>query len=130
MESHSSGDAPSDDVPDVPSDDLPDAPSNNTDLEDVGGTRDEVCEHEWNRVVIPPTCTTSGAEVFTCLLCNESYNGDESAAPYHTYDGDAEFLTDNEYHWQECPSCGDIAYRDTHWFGYDGVCRMCGFNRD
>ena len=92
MESHSSGDAPSDDVPDVPSDDLPDAPSNNTDLEDVGGTGNAVCEHEWNRVVIPPTCTTSGAEIFTCSLCNESYSN-ESAALYHTYDENAEFLT-------------------------------------
>ena len=127
VESSSSADAP---LSDAPSTNLPDVPSDvNTSTGDNAGIGEAICEHVWDRVVIPSTCTTSGEEILTCSLCHESYRS-EIAISYHTYDENAEFLTDNAYHWQECPFCGDIAYRDTHWFDDHGVCIDCGFNRD
>ena len=43
------------------------------------------CTHNYNAVVIAPTCTAGGFTTYTCTLCGNSYKGNQTAAKGHSY---------------------------------------------
>lgn len=51
-----------------------------------------VNEHDYDKVVTPPTCTEKGYTTYTCKNCSHSYKDDEVAAKGHTF-GEWEIIT-------------------------------------
>ncbi len=54
------------------------------------------CIHQWSsQVTVPPSCTATGTEVFTCALCGSSYQ---------------ETLPRTDHNWQDetCADCGTV----------------------
>lgn len=56
----------------------------------------EVCHHNYEGVVTPPTCTAAGYTTYTCTLCGGSYTADPVDATGHSY-GDDDI----------CDNCGE-----------------------
>ena len=57
------------------------------------------CEHEYESVVIDPTCGEEGATVYTCVYCGYAYEEYIPATGEHTYD--------DEYD-ADCNACGAV----------------------
>ena len=57
------------------------------------------CEHEYESVVIDPTCGEEGATVYTCIYCGYAYDETIPATGEHTYD--------DEYD-ADCNACGAV----------------------
>ena len=53
---------------------VPENPDKNTQTPDVSGE----CEHQYKAVVTEPSCTTGGYTTYTCTLCKDSYEADQT----------------------------------------------------
>ena len=80
------------------------------------------CDHIWQTVTIPHTCTEDGYDVMTCSFCNESVRTNVVKAPYHKYPSDYTF--DNEYHWFVCTVCDEPINKTLH-TPDDNSCTVC-----
>lgn len=80
------------------------------------------CYHVWDTVTTPPTCDECGYDVMTCVLCSEVIKTNITAA---THKFSAEFIIDNEYHWQICSVCSALSSKDSHTLNDEGMCTIC-----
>ena len=55
--------------------------------------------HSYIAQVIAPTCQTGGYTLYTCTICGDSYQGDETAPTDHVYSNDTD---------ESCNVCGNI----------------------
>lgn len=62
---------------------------------------DTTCKHSYSSVVTAPTCTKGGFTTYTCTLCGDTYEGDETSATGHAYQNGT------------CISCGATRPSDT-----------------
>ena len=71
-----------------------------------------VIEHNYNAVVIAPTCTAAGYTTYTCTACGNTYTGDEVAALGHTEVVDAAVAatctTAGKTEGKHCSVCNEV----------------------
>ena len=80
------------------------------------------CNHDWQTVTTPPTCTEEGYDVMTCIVCDKTIRTNIVSATSHSY---ANYSTDDEYHWRVCSACSEIADKEYHTLDDEGVCTVC-----
>ncbi|MBE6531373.1 MAG: leucine-rich repeat domain-containing protein [Ruminococcaceae bacterium] len=81
------------------------------------------CDHEWQTVTTPPTCTEGGYDIKTCSICNKSVKTNATAATSHKFS--TNYTIDNDYHWFSCTVCGDIKDKAPHTPDAEGICTGC-----
>jgi len=75
--------------------------------------------HNYNAVVIAPTCEKIGFTSYTCSKCNNSYAANEVAALGHSYS----YTNNGDNHTATCANCSDSVTEDHTYV--DGTC-ACG----
>lgn len=73
--------------------------------------------HEYNNVVIAPTCKSEGYTIHTCTVCNKSYTDNETTKLEHVIGGwviDTEATCENAgAKHAVCKNCGETLYANT-----------------
>lgn len=121
--------------------------------------KQEAADHVWNAgsTQQSATCSTAGSSLQTCVQCgyqrtvilpatgNHSYSawkllddsshsrscsycGRQEVLPHNT---GSEYLTDEDYHWFDCATCGEKIGKKEHDFGQqcDSPCQTCDYVR-
>ena len=97
-----------------------------------GATQGDFSPHSYAEVITPPTCTEGGYTTFTCVLCGDSYVGNQVAPQGHSYAEEVTppTCTEGGYTTFTCQSCGDSYVADqTDALGHSfdqGSCTVCG----
>lgn len=83
--------------------------------------------HDYETVVVPPTCTEGGYTLHTCKVCSHSYTDSETAALKHSYTDTvvAPTVSAAGYTEHKCSKCNDT-YRDSFTYHADMVCNNRG----
>ena len=69
-----------------------------------------------------PTCTEKGTQKRECEICHESESKQTDALGH----AEGVWTSDEEWHWKECPVCGEIlSAREPH-KAENGTCTVCG----
>ena len=85
------------------------------------------CDHQYEEVVVPATCTEEGSVTYTCPICHDSYT---EVLPKTGHSYSEEWSSDEASHWHACV-CGDRADVAGHSGGeascvHPAVCDICG----
>ena len=81
------------------------------------------CTHNYVPTVTEPTCNLPGYTTYTCSICGDSYQTDETDALGHAF---GPYQSSETEHWRVCTRCGEEE-RSEHIFGSDHICTVCGY---
>lgn len=81
------------------------------------------CPHNYVPTVTEPTCNLPGYTTYTCSICGDSYQTDETDALGHAF---GPYQSSETEHWRVCTRCGEEE-RSEHIFGSDHICTVCGY---
>ena len=81
------------------------------------------CTHNYVPTVTEPTCNLPGYTTYTCSICGDSYQTDETDALGHAF---GPYQSSETEHWRVCTRCGEEE-RSEHSFGSDHICTVCGY---
>ena len=81
------------------------------------------CTHNYVPTVTEPTCNLPGYTTYTCSICGDSYQTDETDALGHAF---GPYQSSETEHWRVCTRCGEEE-RSKHVLGSDHICTVCGY---
>ena len=79
-------------------------------------------DHKFNTVTTKPTCQAGGYDTKTCTLCGKVEVCNEKPKTGHDYG--MQYLSDSNYHWKECKTCGEDGTKTAHIIE-NGICMVC-----
>jgi len=78
----------------------------------------EAVQHEYETIVIAPTCTEDGYTIYNCLTCGDFYIADEIPALGHLFEN--WIYVNASMHTADCSRCGQVQQTEGHNWN-DGV---------
>ena len=81
------------------------------------------CNHSWELVTVPATCSSDGYDMEKCALCGDTIITNKTAPIDHTYT--TTYTFDEAYHWFTCESCDLPSKKENHTLDENGICLVC-----
>ena len=83
-------------------------------------------EHKWKEgIAIEPTCLSDGLKTIRCALCGTGYNQSIPKLEGHVYTQ----KYDSKQHWDYCDICDVRVNTESHSYGSDNTCSVCGYEK-